>query len=122
VPNARYSSPYLRDGKGAAVRCTDRSKYQALADIDRPGVRIVVNPGETNAEYDAANIHQATIVKYQLCAVGLDHPFTFEQKAYLIPEGSPALQQWADQWLNIAQNDGTYAHISQKWLGVVGQP
>ena len=153
--HARYSSPYLRDGKAAAVRCADRSKYQTLADIDRPGVRIVVNPGGTNAEYDAANIHQATVVKYpdnntifgqvssntadvmitdaseircqsmqnpQLCGVGLDHPFTFEQKAYLIPEGSPALQQWTDQWLTITQNDGTYAHVSQKWLGVMGQP
>jgi cyclohexadienyl dehydratase len=153
--HARYSSPYLRDGKAAAIRCADRPKYQTLADIDRPGVRIVVNPGGTNAEYDAANIHQATIVKHpdnntifdqvignqadvmvtdaseirwqskqnpQLCGVGLDHPFTFEQKAYLIPEGSPALQQWTDQWLTIAQNDGTYAQIAQKWLGVVSQP
>ena len=152
---ARYSSPYLRDGKAAAIRCADRPKYQTLADIDRPGVRIVVNPGGTNAEFDAANIDHATIVKYrdnntifdqvsggkadvmitdtseirwqtiqnpQLCGVGLDHPFTFEQKAYLIPEASPALQQWTDQWLNIAQNDGTFAHISQKWVGVVSQP
>ena len=120
--HARYSSPYLRDGKTAAIRCADGSKYQTLADIDRPGVRIVVNPGGTNAEYDAANIHRATVVKYpdnntifdqvssnkadvmitdaseirwqikqnpQLCGVGLDHPFTFEQKAYLIPEGEP---------------------------------
>jgi cyclohexadienyl dehydratase len=150
--HARYSSPYLRDGKAAAIRCADGSKYHTLADIDRPGVRIVVNPGGTNAEYDAANIHRATVVKYpdnnsifdqvrgdkadvmitdaseirwqvkqnpQLCGVALDHPFTFEQKAYLIPEGSPALQQWTNQWLNIAQNDGTYAHISQTWLGVV---
>jgi cyclohexadienyl dehydratase len=54
-----------------------------------------------------------------LCGVGLDHPFTFEQKAYLIPEGSPQLQQWTNQWLNIAQNDGTYAAISEKWMGRV---
>jgi cyclohexadienyl dehydratase len=153
--HARYSSPYLRDGKAAAVRCADRSKYQTLADIDRPGVRIVVNPGGTNAEYDAANIHQATVVKYpdnntifgqvssntadvmitdaseirwqsmqnpQLCGVGLDHPFTFEQKAYLIPQSNTALQQWVNQWLNITQNDGTYTPIAKKWLGDVGQP
>jgi cyclohexadienyl dehydratase len=152
--HARYSSPYLRDGKAAAIRCADRSKYQTLADIDRLGVRIVVNPGGTNAEFDAANIHHATIVKYpdnntifdqvsgnkadamitdaseirwqirqnpQLCGAGLDHPFTFEQKAYLTPEDSPAVQQWTNQWLNIAQNDSTYAQIAQKWLGDMGQ-
>src|ERR1700733_1525538 len=31
---ALYSNPYLRDGKAAVVRCTDRSKYQTLAAID----------------------------------------------------------------------------------------
>jgi len=153
--HARYSSPYLSDGKAAAIRCSDRSTFQNLADIDRPGVRVVVNSGGTNAEFDVANIHHATIVNYpdnntifdqvsgnkadamitdaseirwqirqnpQLCGAGLDHPFTFEQKAYLIPDGSPALQQWTNQWLNIAQHAGTYAHIAQKWLGDVGQP
>jgi cyclohexadienyl dehydratase len=38
----------------------------------------------------------------------------------LIPEGSPVLQQWTNQWLNIAQNDGTYEQIAQQWLGVAG--
>jgi cyclohexadienyl dehydratase len=153
--HALYSIPHLRDGKAAAVRCADRSKYQTLADIDRPGVRVVVNPGGTNAEFDNANLHHATIVGYpdnntifdrvsgnnadvmitdaseirwqtiqnpQLCGASIDHPFTFEQKAYLIPQSDPRLQQWVNEWLNIAQNDGTYARISQKWLGVAGRP
>jgi cyclohexadienyl dehydratase len=153
--HALYSIPYLRDGKAAAVRCADSSKYQTRADIGRPGVRVVVNPGGTNAEFDDANLHHATIVKYpdnntifdqvsgndadamitdaseirwqikqnpKLCGASIDHPFTFEQKAYLIPQSNPALQQWVNQWLTIAQNDGTYAHIAQKWLGDEGRP
>jgi cyclohexadienyl dehydratase len=52
----------------------------------------------------------------------LTKPFTFEQKAYLIPQNDPAMQQWIDEWLNIAQNDGTYAAISQKWMGQVVVP
>jgi cyclohexadienyl dehydratase len=47
--------------QAAAIRC---SKYQTLADIDRPGVRVVVNPGGSNAEFNAANIDHAMIVKY----------------------------------------------------------
>ncbi|WP_433285213.1 transporter substrate-binding domain-containing protein [Pseudonocardia sp. CA-142604] len=150
--HALYSAPYLRDGKAAIVRCADSSKYRTLADIDRPGVRVVVNPDGTNADFDKANIHHASIENYpdnntifgqvvankadamftdaseirwetkanpQLCGESIDHPFTFEQKAYLIPQSDPALQQWVDQWLNIAQNDGTYAAISQKWTGQV---
>jgi cyclohexadienyl dehydratase len=58
----------------------------------------------------------------QLCGVSLDHPFTFEQKAYLIAQRDVAMQQWIDQWLNIAENDGTFAAISQKWLGQVALP
>jgi cyclohexadienyl dehydratase len=149
---ALYSTPYLRDGKAAIVRCVDSWKYRTLADIDKPGVRVVVNPDGTNAAFDKSNIHHATMVNYpdnntifgqivdkkadvmitdaseirwqtkanpQLCGESVDHPFTFEQKAYLIPENDPALQQWVDQWLNIAQSDGTYAAISQKWTGQV---
>ena len=152
---ARYSAPYLRDGKAAAIRCTDAARFRSLADIDRPGVRVVVNPGGTNAEFDEANLKQATIVKYpdnntifeqvidgkadvmitdsseirwqssqhpQLCNVGADTPFTFGQKAYLIPRGDEMTQQWVDQWLNVIANDGTYARLSQKWLGRVVGP
>jgi hypothetical protein len=53
-----------RDGKAAIVRRTDRSKYQTLAQIDQQGVRVVVNPDGTNADFDKANIHHATIVNY----------------------------------------------------------
>jgi cyclohexadienyl dehydratase len=49
---AIFSAPYLRDGKAAIVRCADASEFQSLGDIDRPGVRVVVNPGGTNAEFD----------------------------------------------------------------------
>jgi cyclohexadienyl dehydratase len=150
--HALYSAPYLRDGKAAIVRCTDRSKYRTLTQIDQPGVRVVVNPDGTNADFDKANLHHATVVNFpdnntifgqlldkkadvmitdasevrwqtktnpQLCGESLDHPFTFEQKAYLIPQSDPAMQQWVDEWLNIAQNDGTYAAISKKWTGQV---
>jgi cyclohexadienyl dehydratase len=147
---ARFSAPYLRDGKAAAVRCADAAKYRSLADIDQPGVRVVVNPGGTNADFDKAQLKHATIIEYpdnnsifgqltdgnadamitdasevrwqttqkpQLCGVGVDHPFTFTQKAYLMPRAAELTQQWVNQWLNVIANDGTYAMFSQKWLG-----
>jgi cyclohexadienyl dehydratase len=152
---ALYSAPYLRDGKAAIARCADVSKYQTLADIDRPGVRIVVNPGGTNADFDKEHIQHARIVTYpdnntifeqlandtadvmitdaseirwqtkqdlQLCGIGVDRPFTFEQKASLIPQNDFDMQQWVNQWLNIVENDGTYAAISQKYFGQVIGP
>jgi cyclohexadienyl dehydratase len=152
---AVYSAPYLHDGKAAIVRCADASKFQTLGDIDRPGIRVVVNPGGTNADFDREHLHNAQIVTYpdnntifgqltsnaadvmitdaseirweanqdrQLCGQSLDHPFTFEQKAYLVPRSASDLQQWINQWLNIAQHDGTYAALSQKYLGAVIGP
>jgi cyclohexadienyl dehydratase len=61
---ARYSSSYLRDGKAAIVRCADSTKYRGLPEIDQPGVRVVVNPGGSNARFDEANIHRATVITY----------------------------------------------------------
>jgi cyclohexadienyl dehydratase len=152
---AIYSAPYLRDGKAAIVRCADASKFPTLEDIDRPGVRVVVKPGGTNAEFDKDHLHHAQIVTYpdnntifeqlannaadvmitdaseirweanqnpQLCSQSLDHPFTFEQKGYLVPRPATDLQQRINQWLNIAQNDGTYAALSRKYLGAVIGP
>lgn len=152
---AIYSAPYLRDGKAAILRCADRSKFQTLSDIDRPGVRVVVNPGGTNAEFDKGHLHNAQVVTYpdkntifgqianhsadvmithaseirwqarqgpQLCGESLDHPFTFEQKAYLITRTATDVQQWMNLWLNISQNDGTYAALSRRYLGAVIGP
>jgi len=152
---ALYSNPYLRDGKAAAVRCTDRSKYQTLAAIDQPGVRIVVNPGGTNADFVNARIQRAAKLEYpdnntiftqltgghadvmitdaseirwqikqnaQLCGGSLDTPFTFEQKAYLVRHNGTALLSWVNEWLNIANNDGTFSTISQNWLGQTAGP
>jgi cyclohexadienyl dehydratase len=153
--HAGYSAPYLRDGKAAIVRCADRSNFQTLADIDRPGVRVVVNPGGTNAQFDKDHLRFAQVVNYpdnntifeqvtnnaadvmitdtseirwqadqnpQLCGESLDHPFTFEQKGYLVTRTATDVQQWINQWLNIAQNNGTYAGLSQKYLGAVIGP
>lgn len=61
---ALFSDPYLRDGKAAMVRCADVPRFRSLVDIDRPGVRVIVNPGGTNQQFDSAHLHQADIVEY----------------------------------------------------------
>jgi cyclohexadienyl dehydratase len=59
-----FSAPYLREGKTPIARCPDQAKYQTLADIDRPGVRVIANPGGTNERFDRAHLHAAEIVLY----------------------------------------------------------
>ena len=58
---ALFSIPYMVDGKAAIARCADKSKYGSLADIDKPGVRVVTNPGGTNEKFDREHLKQAQI-------------------------------------------------------------
>jgi len=59
---AGLSHPYLNVGKSSLIRAADRDRFKTLADIDRPGVRIGVNPGGTNQSFLATHIKQATVV------------------------------------------------------------
>ncbi|WP_405842947.1 transporter substrate-binding domain-containing protein [Streptomyces platensis] len=64
LPRARsvyFSEPTRTDGKTPLVRCTDQDKYRTPAQIDRPGTRVIVNPGGTNEEFARAHIHRATL-------------------------------------------------------------
>jgi cyclohexadienyl dehydratase len=59
-----FSEPYLRDGKTPIARCSDQEKFETLAEIDRPGVKVIVNPGGTNERFDRARLRAAEIVVY----------------------------------------------------------
>lgn len=52
-----------------------------------------------------------------LCAVHPDQPFDFSQKGYLLPQGDVAFKQYVDQWLVIAEKDGTLAAANKPWYG-----
>ncbi len=59
------SSPYYVGGKAAIARCEDRVRFQSLAAIDHPDVRIIVNPGGTNEAFVDTHIKQAQKVLHE---------------------------------------------------------
>lgn len=61
---AEFTIPYLSDGKTPIVRCPDVARYSSVEDIDRPGVRAVVNPGGTNERFARERLTRATLVGY----------------------------------------------------------
>lgn len=61
---AFFSTPVMHDGKTPIARCGDKDKYETLADIDKPDVRVIVNPGGTNERFARANIRNAKIDVY----------------------------------------------------------
>ena len=56
------SEGYLANGKTILCRKSDAGRYKSLADIDKPEVRVMVNPGGLNEKFANANLTHATIV------------------------------------------------------------
>ena len=52
-------------GKTILCRKSDAPKYQSLADIDKPEVRVMINPGGTNEKFAHANLKQAKLIVHQ---------------------------------------------------------
>ncbi|MGZ5236683.1 MAG: transporter substrate-binding domain-containing protein [Caldimonas sp.] len=59
---AFFSSPYMVNGKAPITKCENVAKFQTVADIDKPGVTVVENPGGSNERFARANFKQAKIV------------------------------------------------------------
>ncbi len=59
---AFFSDHYSVGGKTPISRCDARERFGSLTDIDRPGVRVIVNPGGTNEKYVRKNIKVAQII------------------------------------------------------------
>jgi chorismate mutase-like protein len=61
---ALFSVPYLHDGKTPITRCENVARFQTLAQIDRPDVRLIVNPGGTNERFARAQAPRARLIVY----------------------------------------------------------
>lgn len=60
-----FSIPYSSGGKTILSRCTDARKFRGgIASVDRPKIRVIVNPGGTNEQYIRSNVHHARIIVY----------------------------------------------------------
>ena len=59
------SDGYLGNGKTILCRAEDADKFQSLADIDKPEVRVMVNPGGLNEKFANENLTHATIIVHE---------------------------------------------------------
>jgi cyclohexadienyl dehydratase len=57
-----FSLPNFVDGKRPLARREDRDRFTSLDAIDRPGVRLIANPGSANEAFARANFKQATVI------------------------------------------------------------
>ena len=61
---AFFSVAYMVNGKAPITKCENVAKFQTIADIDKPGVTVIENPGGSNERFARANFKQAKIVIY----------------------------------------------------------
>jgi cyclohexadienyl dehydratase len=59
---AFFTTAYMVNGKAPITKCENVAKYQTIADIDKPNVTVIENPGGSNERFARANFKQARIV------------------------------------------------------------
>lgn len=59
---AAFSAPYMVNGKAPITRCENVSKFQTIADINKPTVTVITNPGGSNERFVRANLPNAKVI------------------------------------------------------------
>ena len=60
--SAFFTTAYMVNGKAPITKCENVSKFQTVADIDKPNVTVIENPGGSNERFARAHFKQAKIV------------------------------------------------------------
>lgn len=61
---AGFSMPYMINGKAPITRCENVAKFQTVADINKPTVTVITNPGGSNERFVRANLPLAKVVVF----------------------------------------------------------
>lgn len=59
------SDGYLANGKTILCRASEAERFRSLADVNRPEVRVMVNPGGLNEKFARERLTQADIIVWQ---------------------------------------------------------
>ncbi|HUR89073.1 MAG TPA: transporter substrate-binding domain-containing protein [Ramlibacter sp.] len=60
--SAFFTTAYMVNGKAPITKCENVAKFQTVADIDKPSVTVIENPGGSNERFARANFKNAKIV------------------------------------------------------------
>ena len=139
------SDGYLANGKTILCRASEAGRYQSLADIDKPEVTVMVNPGGLNEKFANENLTHANIVVHQkneeiptlvaegvadvmiteapyyvqtdtrLAAPLLNAPFTHGEIGVLMQKGQEDLLQMVNNVISQMKKDGSLRKLHEKY-------
>ena len=115
-PNVRSITPIGGTNEKFAAANYPQGQIIRFADNNKIFDEILAGRADVMTT-DASETKWVAHTKPGLCAVHPDQPFDFSQKAYLLPQGDVAFKQYVDQWLVIAEKDGTLANATKPWYG-----
>ncbi|WP_035791416.1 transporter substrate-binding domain-containing protein [Kitasatospora mediocidica] len=61
---ADFTQPYLMDGKTPITTTANAARFQTIQQIDNKNVRVIVNPGGTNADFVKQYLPNATVITW----------------------------------------------------------
>lgn len=62
--HAYFSDPYMVNGKTPITLCSNVDKYQTIADINQPDVRVIYNPGGSNEAFATTRLANAHLTEF----------------------------------------------------------
>jgi cyclohexadienyl dehydratase len=62
---AHFSKPMFTDGKRPITRCADKEKFNGIEAINKPDVRVIVNPGGQNEKFARENLTKAQVTVHK---------------------------------------------------------
>ena len=135
------SEGYLANGKTILCRASDADRFHSLADIDKPEVRVMVNPGGLNEKFAKENLTHATILIHpknaegqadvmiteiteapyyvstdpRLAAPLQNEPFTHGKIGVLMQQGQEDLLQMVNDIIRQMRADGSLRRLHEKY-------
>ena len=113
---AYFSTPVMSSGKTPIARCADKDKFGTLAQIDQPGVKLIVNPGGTNERFAKANAPHAELIVFPDNATIFDEIALGHADVMMTDAVETRLQQKLHPQLCAIHPDAPFDHSSLGYM------
>jgi cyclohexadienyl dehydratase len=114
--SAFFSQPYMVNGKAPITRCENVARFQSVADIDKPTVTVIENPGGSNERFARANFKNAKIVIFNDNTTIFDEILTGRADVMISESAETMVQQRLRPGLCAVNPDKPLQYGEMAWL------